>query len=174
MRSQLCRLVILPMAPQTLLRTGATRVLCPPNSLFLGLKHPSPSLVVLPLPLTTVLRCLPPRLLERNIILPRQPPHTASVLSPSVLTLVRYPPSIRPSRLPVCLQVGTPPRTHLTLMSVNPRVAVASVTVMRVTTIVNSPTLPLRPEPPLEDEAESIVVSSVEYSAEVTGLADIY
>lgn len=128
------------MVPQTLLRTGFTSVLCPPQSLFLVLKHPPPRLSVLPLPRTTELRPVPPRLRERNIILPRQPPHTASVLRPSVLILVRYPWSIRPNRLPVCLQVGTPCRTHLTLINVHPRVRVETVVIVTTSTNITPPT----------------------------------
>lgn len=112
----------LPMVPQTLLRTGPTRSLCPPNSLFLGLKHPCPKLRVLRLPRMTVLLCPDPTLVDRNIRLSRQAPHTPRVLRRTVLILPRYPPEIRSNRLPATLQVGTPPNTHLTLTNVNPRV----------------------------------------------------
>lgn len=125
------RAVTLPIVPHTLLRTGRTRSLCPPHSLFLGLKHPWCSLVVDPLPVITLL--LPPfsRALEREVTRDRQPPHRAPVLLETPLILSRYRSEDRLSRLPVCLQVGTPLRTHLTLTKVNPRVLVA-------TSIVNS------------------------------------
>lgn len=121
------RLETRPIVLQTPLRTGVTNVLRPPVTLFLGLKHPPSSLVVLPLPVITVLLSRAPRVVDREVEVPRHLPQSVLVLPVPVLILSRHRREVRPSRAPVRLHVGTPPRTHLTLTKVNPRVSVANI-----------------------------------------------